>query len=86
MAGDGFFSPRMPRGRSSRMTASTTPMATIWSAAARACCAGGKTTLMAKPVRLHRPQTTTAPRMAPRLLPAPPTMSIAHTWKVRAGT
>ena len=33
---------------------------------------------------LHRPQTTTAPRMAPRLLPAPPTISIAQTWKVSA--
>jgi hypothetical protein len=31
-------------------------------------------------------QTSTAPRIAPRLLPEPPTISIAQTWKVSIGS
>ena len=37
------------------------------------------------PRRAQTPQTTTAPRIAPRLLPEPPTISIAQTWKVSIG-
>ena len=37
------------------------------------------------PDRVHKAQTSTAPKIAPRLLPEPPTISMVQIWKVRIG-
>ena len=39
----------------------------------------------APPATVHSAHTTKAPRMAPRLLPEPPTISMVHNWNVRIG-
>ena len=57
--------------------------ATICSAArARLLAGGNERGDEQRPDSAQKPQTSTAPRMAPRLLPEPPTISIAQTWKV----
>ena len=68
------------------MAQSATPIMTIWSAAARACWPGGNRPETAPADAAQMPQTSTAPRIAPRLLPEPPTISMAQTWKVSIGT
>ena len=65
-------------------TARLTEFARACKAAARACCSGGKSAPISGPEALHRPQTRIAPSKAPRLLPEPPMISIAQTWKVMA--
>src|SRR6185503_5235746 len=77
-------SPKSPRGRMSRTADSATPITTICRAALRAWKSDGTTMARRVPDSVQNPHTTTAPRMAPRLLPEPPMMSIAQTWKVRA--
>ena len=52
---------------------------------AAAAWLGGTSLVTATPEPAQMAQTTAAPSKAPRLLPLPPTMSMAQTWKVTIG-
>ena len=67
------------------MQAIKTPINTTCNAAARACSAWGTQPRNRFPALAQKVQTTKAPSTAPRLLPEPPTISIAHNWNVRMG-
>ena len=56
-----------------------------WIAAPWAARPGGTSLVTATPEPAQIAHTTSAPSSAPRLLPLPPTISMAHTWKVRIG-
>ena len=71
--------PSMPRGRRSSMMQRNRPIAASCRALARACISGGTAKEMAAPDKAQSAQTSTAPRIAPRLLPAPPMISMVHT-------
>ena len=77
--------PECRAGAAAGSRTAPTPIMTICSAAARACCSGGNERRDRGGRSAQMPQTSTAPRIAPRLLPEPPTISIAQTWKVRIG-
>ena len=69
----------MPRGRTINVAAIRIPMTVVCSAAARACSACGIQLRRIAPRAGQKPHTTAAPRMAPLLLPDPPTINIAQS-------